>query len=40
MKFLWRRTMYQVSREYYPASRPDITVHRLPFGFVLYVQKF
>ncbi len=38
---LRRRKMYQISREYYGRSkRKDITVHRLPFGFWLYVQTF
>ena len=43
MKFLRlkQRKMYQISREYFGASRrKDITIHRLPFGFWLYVQTF
>ena len=36
-----RRKMYQISREYYGASRRrDITIRRLPLGFWLYVQTF
>jgi len=38
---LKQRKMYQISREYYGASRrQDITIRRLPFGFWLYVQTF